>query len=459
MAALLLPLVGGVACVARLGDLPSHRLVGVPALVLSGIAWLIALELVRRVRPLGGREGSRGHLLLLWVGWMGVRLPVVIGELELSDDCHRYVWEGGLVAEGISPYAFSPAAPELAAYRERWERTFARVNHPTVSAAYPPLAELVFAGTTSLAGGPDGSAASILVFRVLFAISDLLVSIVLVSWLRRNGQPPLLALAWAWCPLVALEYAGSAHFDVLAILFLLSAVVLHERNAGSEVRRTSSSDGTVLALLAAGGLLKLLPAALLPYALRRIRSWRALYGLLIVCGSALVPFFIWKGGFSGVLSGPSEYAFRWESFSLVFRWIEAFWDRFLERDEGWLDPRRVARMCAGGAWCLVAWDAWRRKLDLGRAAHRLVAAFLLFTPTLHPWYLTWIAPFLARSSSRAWAFLLASAPLLYWPLTEWKERGLWLEPSWLWPVVALPFLVTLAAELVQSRRGARAWAS
>ncbi len=423
-------------------------------MVLSGVAWWLALELVRSSRSLGGR--SRAHVLLLWIGWAGLRVPLLCSDLELSDDCHRYVWEGRLVAEGISPYAFSPSSPELAAYRERWEPTFARVNHPSVSAAYPPLAELVFAGTISLAGRSDAPAGSILAFRLLFAVCDLLVSIVLVSWLRRNQQPLLLALAWAWCPLVALEYAGSAHFDALAILFLLSALLLHERTAKGDGRRRNSSDATVLALLGAGGLLKLLPAALLPFALRRSRSWKVLYGLLIVFGLALGPFLFWKGGFSGVWRGVTEYAFRWESFSLVFRWIEAFWDRYLERDEGWLDPRRVARMCVGAIWLLVAWNAWRARLDLGRTAFRLVAAFLLFTPTLHPWYLTWSAPFLARWPSRAWAYLLASAPLLYWPLTEWKEREVWLEPSWLWPVVALPFLVALAAEVILERRGARA---
>ena len=75
----------------------------------------------------------------------------------------------------------------------------------------------------------------------------------------------------------------------------------------------------------------------------------------------------------------------------------------------------------------------------------------MLTPTLHPWYLTWVIPFLALYRSRAWVFLAAVAPLLYWPLTEWHATGEWIEPVWLWPALALPFFLLLALE-VPTRR-------
>jgi hypothetical protein len=106
-------------------------------------------------------------------------------------------------------------------------------------------------------------------------------------------------------------------------------------------------------------------------------------------------------------------------------------------------------------WALVALRAWRRGHSAWHASFVLVGAFLVLTPTLHPWYLTWIVPFLAVQPSWAWRVLVALVPLSYWPLAAWRHEGVWREPAWLWPLVALPFLALLLAELVH-RRGAAA---
>ena len=82
-------------------------------------------------------------------------------------------------------------------------------------------------------------------------------------------------------------------------------------------------------------------------------------------------------------------------------------------------------------------------LLLALLATAVFAAFLVLTPTLHPWYLTWIVPFLALRQSRAWIWLAAVAPLLYWPLEGWRTEAVWHEPLWLWPLVAVPFWALL----------------
>jgi hypothetical protein len=61
-------------------------------------------------------------------------------------------------------------------------------------------------------------------------------------------------------------------------------------------------------------------------------------------------------------------------------------------------------------------------------------------------------PFLALRFSAAWAWLVVAAPLLYWPLPRWKTEGVWSEPTWLWPVVALPFFALLLLEALALAR-------
>ena len=78
----------------------------------------------------------------------------------------------------------------------------------------------------------------------------------------------------------------------------------------------------------------------------------------------------------------------------------------------------------------------------------------MLTPTLHPWYLTWIVPFLVLRPARAWTLLLFLAPLLYWPRTGWMTERVWVEPAWLWPVVALPALGSMGLGVWWNRRRA-----
>src|SRR6185295_7255476 len=103
------------------------------------------------------------------------------------------------------------------------------------------------------------------------------------------------------------------------------------------------------------------------------------------------------------------------------------------------------------AWCV--WAAWVfvHVRDRVRGFGLLLAGFLVLTPTLHPWYLTWIVPFLALRRSPAWSALVVAAPLLYWPLERWREQGRWDEPDWLWPALALPFWGLLVLDLARQR--------
>ena len=68
------------------------------------------------------------------------RLLAAVGEPALSDDVHRYVWDGRVQLHGVHPYRYAPADSALAELRdEGWTR----INHPELRTIYPPLAELL----------------------------------------------------------------------------------------------------------------------------------------------------------------------------------------------------------------------------------------------------------------------------------------------------------------------------
>jgi hypothetical protein len=153
----------------------------------------------------------------------------------------------------------------------------------------------------------------------------------------------------------------------------------------------------------------------------------------------------------GIFSGLGEYAFRWDSASLVHRFVEGFYARFQPFDESLTDPRRLARATEALAWLGFAVFRMRRDRDPVHGCAALLGAWLVLSPTLHPWYLCWMLPFLAFRPSSAWTWLLVAAPLLDAPYPAWIREGVWREPLWLWPVLFLPFFVLWIREHLPTR--------
>lgn len=431
-------ILGALAFLATLGSFAEHRTPALIAMLTAGAAWIAVIPLA-----------ARGHARLAIVLPLAVamRLVTLGGDLGLSDDLWRYGWEGGLVLEGKSPYAQAPNSPSLASERERWREVFERMNNPDVSAAYPPVTQIFAAAVvaTQAASLPPGPLERAL--RLAFSLADLFVLWPLIVLLKKRGLSSGLAVIWAWSPLVVWEFASSAHFDSLGIFLLLwsAAVLIPASDAKLDIR--SALGGSLLSL---AFMTKYLPLVAAPYLfVRRPRSATAgaiaAFLATVLLGFSAVAML--DGGLAGVFSGLGEYGLRWESWNLTYRFVEPLFNSLGERSEGLSDPRRLGRLAIGAVAAVFAlWHLLRQTEPL-IAVFSVLAAFLILTPTLHPWYLTWILPFLAFVPGRlatSWLWLAAASPLLYWPLTGWQARAEWVEPAWLWPSVALPFFLLLA---------------
>ncbi len=461
----LLPILGSVFAVSACGRFASNEPALIAVLITGGGFWLLAAHLARR---------GAGNSRIVVAGAIAIRIVAWSGDAGFSDDAYRYLWEGEVVVEGASPYAAPPEDGSAGGHarasdlQRRYPVLWARVNHRQVRAAYPPLAQCVGAAVAAVCRRFDVApeTTGVRILRGIFGACDLLVLWPLAKLLGRARLPGALAVVWAWCPLPAIEFAGSGHLDSLGILLLLGALAAESSRASVEAK--AADDTTLglapLLLLCAGILTKYLPAVALPWLLRGRRAIGRGVCVALFCAAWFAPLLFLRGGLHGLFSGLGEYAFRWESGSLVHRWIEPLFSRCFERDESWSDPRRLARAAEAILWLAIAWAVIRRERDSLRGTGALIGAWLVLSPTLHPWYLCWILPFLAFGSptgtSRAWLWLILVAPLLYWPLAAWQRIGVWSEPAWLWPVVALPFFgLLVSAWFGDRRRGARLFRS
>jgi hypothetical protein len=400
-----------------------------PVWIAAGFAWWLAIGLAIR--------GAIGLGSVL-VGAIVLRVIALGSWPDLSDDIYRYVWEGELVARGVSPYAWAPDAQRLGGIAAELPAIHGAVNHPSISASYPPLTEGVFACIVQLAQALNLGA--ILLMRILFTLCDLFLIVPIVLLLRQSGKPDGLVLAWAWSPLVVSEFAGSGHFDSLGILLLLGSLAWFARTTPA-----ARTWGQVL--LAGAILVKYIPLAALPFVCRGTGHGKRALSVLLLCVFGFLPLALMQGGFSGLLSGLGEYGLRWQSSGLVHPHLAQFFDEFFAADGGLFDARRLVRISLGGIWFGLALFVWKRKLDAAHSTGILLGAFLVLTPTLHPWYVTWIVPFIALRPRASWIWLALSVPLTYTTLRAWKLEGVWEQSIWVQAAISVPFFLLLLLEM------------
>ncbi len=435
---------GGEAVFLGFALLPDarHRLAAYLLLFFAGS--LLSLVAARSLSASGAR--------FLLVCAAVFRLTLLPRAPDLSEDVFRYVWDGKIAATGRSPYALAPDDPRAAGlFRE----IRSRLAHRDFRTVYPPVAQAAFRAAAAVPGE------SVLPMKALFAAAD--VGVVALLLASGGAGARFGAALYAFHPLAVTESAGQGHLDSLGVALLLAAMVYLGR------RRPFASG----VAFAASVLTKYVPAAAaLPLARRG--------GLRFVAAAVALGATIWilaaRGGASpsGALG---DYATRWQFNSALYpavaRALDAT-DLPQRAKEGWvvlkekldhpgwmqgffpyfytaLFARAVLALLAAVALAIIA----LRVVDVEAAVFASLAALLLFSPTLHPWYLLWILPFAAKRREPAFLYLSCAAPLSYallYPLAGWT-------PPAVAVVEYVPFALLLGWTLWRGTKGAGAGVS
>lgn len=359
----------------------------------------------------------------------------------LSDDVHRYLWEGHVQRHGFSPFAHAPDDPAL---RPLQNRDYERMNHPEVSAVYPPLAQWIFRFTP---GGLIG-------WKLVLLGADLVIVALLLWLLRRRNEPVSRALLYAWHPLIVLEFTASAHLDLVAIAFLVlaCAALASQRAAWGSF------------FVACAGLCKP-PGLAAAASLCTRRRWPGLVVVALLFSLAWWPF-ARAGGH--LLRGTREYARNWEFNGLLHPALTRLFaaaKEFLEslpgdfgmlhflRETGYsIEPSQWSRRTSMLLFALLSlWLVRRLRHRPLHVAGALQVAFLATTATVHPWYGAWVIPFLPWIRSRALLLFTTTVLWGHFVKVQSQAQGAWWEPPWLGPVVWLVPCCLGAYELWRAR--------
>jgi hypothetical protein len=354
---------------------------------------------------------------------LGLIARVCILSMPPSDDMYRFLWEGKILGSGFNPFVLAPNDPALAHLRDA---NWMLINHPNLPTLYPPLAQAVFWLLATIGD-------AIPVFKIGFAFFDVLGFFALRSLLgvrseaAASGAGPARSAAagsaeavsgnartlaiYFLNPLLVFEITGRGHFESLPILFnilFLGALLNHKaRKAHAPV---------LLALGAMAKISTLALAPLLPFSLGWKRAWIWGAAIGVSVGGSL-----WAVGAFTVL-GKFATRFRFNAA------IPSLLDGALPFLSG--DARRNLSMALFAMACLACLRLLRKAAP-ERQALWFMGLLLLFSPTLHPWYLLWALPFAALCLSRPWLLLTGTVLITYEVYGRAHVTGHWHENPWL----------------------------
>ncbi len=364
------------------------------------------------------------HLKLAFLFGLIFRATLLPSTPSLSDDIYRYLWDARVQSETINPYKYAPGAPELAHLRE--DTIYPRVNHPDVPTIYPPLAQITFLASTLLSP-------TVWALKLFLVGLDLLTAWLLIGLLRTYDLHTGRILIYLWNPLLILEVAGNGHMDILGVTFLiLSFLYVSVGGTG----RAACALG--LSVLGKGFAICLLPM-FLRWAHARSHSeerpapkaWPfVLFGGTVSAGVLPYADVGW-----GLFAGLWIYAKHWEFNASVYGLLN-----------GVLELGDLSRVAVGVLFLGAVLALTFKNVHPIRSGYLLAGLFVLLTPTLHPWYLIWIIPFLVFYASPAWLVFTGLVALSYHVLIQFRSAGIWEEAGWVKAVEYGGFIAVWIAE-------------
>lgn len=369
-----------------------------------------------------------------------LRLVYLVAMPALSEDAFRYLWDGHLSLQGISPYAFPPI--------ERMDAgpdgLYALLNSTPYRSIYPPVLQGVFVVAAKVGG--DSILGGIIALRILVLAAEactmLLIAKLLSTW-KMEGRNLML---YALNPLVIVEYAGNLHGEAFMLPLLLGTLLLFSQQRWM---------WAVLPFAGAVGV-KLLPLMFLPFLPKRMGWGKSIAfgaGVLALVALMYLPF--WTPTLvTDTLTTLRLYFASFEfngSVYYLLREIGYWWTGYniIGTTALWL-PRVVAAIIL----IIALRDRDRSVAELPCQWMWAWAVYYFFATTVNPWYVAVLmvfVPFVRYRFALVWVLLL---PLSYHAFTtEGVNESLWLVAA-----QYLPVYLWLGLETGIFKRWEQGWA-
>ena len=372
---------------------------------LLSLPWLLLIE---DVFALPRQLLKHARNLLLWT-FLCCSVLLLPNTDTLSDDAHRYRWDGYVALHGYDPYAHAPTDSTLESLGHISGNVIypADINHNHLRTVYPPGAQIVFQGITFVFGTHP------LAFKLGWVLICMCLIGITLALVRRTTHTGVYYLAVLLSPIMLMHGFLDIHLDVLMALVVGVVLLPAFASMGWTIGR---SFGMGLAIT-----MKYLPILLLPLLITKDKPQRKRITLHIIIISGTIALLYTPFQLEHMHDTLGVYASRWQGNSLLSLLLQKISDP--------LSIRIILGLSAISA-CIYA--AYRYRDNIAHATSVVLASILVFSPVIHPWYLAlplivWVV--IPSRTLIAWTFTMFLYGFIY---VQFKIHGSWVEPpNWM----------------------------
>ncbi len=299
-------------------------------------------------------------LTIIFLGLL-FRLTLFPTSPTTSNDVYRYLWEGKVLATGHNPFTKAPNDTSLIPLRDE---VYNKVTFKEVSAIYPPVSQLAFVAGYYIKKN------SVTALKLIYLLSELITLLVLLKLLYLKKKNLNYIILYAWLPLSIMEYFINAHLDSIGIMFMMLFIYFMEKE-----KHILSSVTFSLSILS-----KLYPIVLFPLIIKKLGLKKTIIFSLItvvLVTTFYLPFLNWD---FTTFTALSNYLSNWEFNGPVYNMLKYF-----------LNDGNLIRLISGSAFVITTGIIAYKYKNFTKAAYAVFIALIVFSTTLYPWYLGWIA--------------------------------------------------------------------
>jgi hypothetical protein len=391
------------------------------------------------------------------------RITLLNTQPTLSEDIYRYLWDANVARHAINPYDYAPIADELAELRD--QEIYPNINHKEIPTVYPPVLQIVF--NIAYRIHP-----SILFFKFVFVLFDLLTAFVLYHILKHLQMSSKHLIIYLWNPLLITEVAASGHAEPVGVFFLSLTLFWALKS-----RLILATLTLVLSFLT-----KFLSALLLPVlAVMKKNGKRFVFMLFLLF--ACVLYLPYAGAGLKLFSGLLVYSSKWQFNGSIFSILKWFFETFtpdllvlklmiepfgMGHDALTMATRRIdlalnlSKTVVTAIFLLLyirQINKYKSSVEqegrwLFESGLLFFGSFFILNATIHPWYLIWLLPFLVIVANRAWIAFTGLIGLSYWIMLTYAKTGIWEESTGIKIIEYGPFYFLLFYDWLKGARNA-----
>jgi alpha-1,6-mannosyltransferase len=363
-----------------------------PVILIASTAWLASAHQHEFALIITSASVAFGAFVWWWyrqslyTGWLftamviALHLSAFLSPPALSDDYHRFRWDGELAIQGENPYRYTPSEyAEYTSLNDTERETLAAMNSPNFHSVYPPVCQYLWAFSAFIS---DSRETWILVMRIIHTLLNLLTIRIMIGLLRHYKLPVAGVGVYALNPLVVVEGIANLHPELIMILFMALSFRLW-------IIQREKLSAVAFSLAVAT---KLLPLIVIPFLIKQ-GDWKKTLRFSAIAGMIITALWLPLMDVKGMLH------ILW-SLDLYFRHFEFNASLyFIARSIGTIiyGYNQIAFLgpALALASALLILLTARLKTDLLPAISTGWMIYLLCATTVHPWY---ILPLVALSA-------------------------------------------------------------